>query len=165
MNATSVEGLRAYLSQMTKPIVLKIGDFYIPMTAKRIDNGNLALMFSTLGQGFQLTIDGTSIILHGDYSFGYDSVNTSGGNAVYIENVSYSRLVELKNNSNLVKGKQYRIIDYVTTTITENTQSANHSFDLIVVADDTNILNEKARAIQHTGDTYFNGQHLEAWQV
>ena len=62
-------------------------------------------------------------------------------------------------------GQQYRITDYVTTTVQKNTQSAGHQFDLIVVADSVDKLNEQARVIQHDGDTYFANSKLEAWQV
>jgi hypothetical protein len=56
----------------------------------------------------------------------------------------------------LISGRQYRITDYVTTTVQVNTRSAGHQFDIIVTADDVNVLNENARAIQHKEDTYFN---------
>ena len=78
---------------------------------------------------------------------------------------TYSELVELKNNGALIPGQQYRITDYVTTTIQENTQSAGHQFDIIVVADDVNVLNENARACLHEGDTYFVDSDLNAWQI
>src|SRR5690606_30665691 len=45
---------------------------------------------------------------------------------------------------------------------TENSRSAGNVFDLIVVADDVNKLNENARAVQHEGDTYFTNSKLEA---
>ena len=80
-------------------------------------------------------------------------------------NVTYDELVALRNNSKLVPGQQYRITDYVTTTIQEITQSAGHQFDVIVTADDINVLNENARAIQHDGDTYFTNSDLNAWQI
>ena len=79
--------------------------------------------------------------------------------------VTYEELKSLRDNSQLVPGQQYRITDYVTTTIQENTQSARHQFDVIVTADDVNVLNENARAIQHDGDTYFNGSKLESWEL
>lgn len=60
--------------------------------------------------------------------------------------VTYSELVELRNNGGLIAGMQYRITDYVTTTAQENTRSAGHQFDVIVTADSANKLNEVARA-------------------
>lgn len=79
--------------------------------------------------------------------------------------VTYSELVELRNNGELISGMQYRITDYVTTTAQENTQSAGHQFDVIVTADDANTLNEVARVALHEGDTYFADSDLNAWQI
>ena len=53
----------------------------------------------------------------------------------------------------------------MTTTAQVNTQSAGHQFDVIVTADDVNVLNENARAIQHEGDTYFADSNLNAWEL
>ena len=74
--------------------------------------------------------------------------------------ITWTNLKTLRDNSQLVKGMQYRITDYVTTTTQVNTSSAGHSFDVIVVADDINVLNENARAIKHSGDTYFANCNL-----
>ena len=81
--------------------------------------------------------------------------------------ITYSALKELRDNSQLVPGKQYRITDYVTTTTQVNTQSAGNQFDIIVTADDVNVLNENARAIQHTNDEidYFHNSNLAAWEL
>ena len=80
-------------------------------------------------------------------------------------NTTYSNLLNLRNNNQLVPGTQYRITDYSTTTSQPDTLSAGHDFDIIVVADSTNKLNENARAVQRVGDTYFNSSKLEAWQL
>lgn len=79
--------------------------------------------------------------------------------------ITYSELKSLRDNEELVPGAQYRITDYVTTTKQEDTQSAGHQFDIIVTADSENTLNEKARAIQHDGDTYFADSNLSAWEI
>ena len=79
---------------------------------------------------------------------------------------TYSALKTLRDNSQLVPGKQYRITDYACTTTTTNTSSAGHAFDIIVVADLSNKLNENARACLHnSGDNYFANSKLEAWQL
>ena len=80
---------------------------------------------------------------------------------------TWEQLMDMKTNSSLVPGQQYRITDYVATVANDpNARSANHPFDLIVVADSESKLNEKARAIRHTGDTYFPASvKFEAWQV
>src|SRR5574344_540490 len=79
--------------------------------------------------------------------------------------ISYADLKALRDGSALVPGQQYRITDYVCTTVQENTHSAGHPFDIIVVADAVNRLNENARAIRHEGDTYFANSKLEAWEI
>lgn len=79
--------------------------------------------------------------------------------------ITWLDLKTLRDGSLLKPGQQYRITDYVTTTAQPDTQSAGHAFDLIVIADSVNKLNEQARAIQHAGDTYFANSKLEAWQV
>lgn len=83
---------------------------------------------------------------------------------IYTE-VTYNQLVNLINNNELIKGGQYRITDYNTTTTQNDTQSANHQFDIIVTADDSNKLNHNAKAIQHINDTYFVGSNLAAWEL
>ena len=81
--------------------------------------------------------------------------------------VTYSQLKTLRDNAQLVPGMWYRITDYHTTTVQEDTQSADHQFDVIVRADAVNKLNENAFAAISHGDTYFTnaGAKLEAWQL
>ena len=62
-------------------------------------------------------------------------------------------------------GTYYRITDYVTTTLQENTRSAGHAFDVIVLATDTDTLSEEAMAAVHEGDTYFSNSNLSAWKI
>lgn len=79
--------------------------------------------------------------------------------------VTYDVLKTMRDNGHLLSGEQYRIVDFVTTTTQENTQSAGHPFDIIVVADSANTLNENARAVAHAGDTYFANCKLSAWEI
>ncbi len=68
-------------------------------------------------------------------------------NSLYsIENILYQDLVSLRDNSSLVPGQFYRITDYVTTTSQENTKSAGHQFDVIVLALTNDTLAERAWA-------------------
>ena len=78
---------------------------------------------------------------------------------------TYSQLKTLRDNSQLVPGTWYRITDYACTTTTTNTSSAGHAFDVIVLATAVNKLSEEARAIQHSGDTYFANNNLSAWKI
>ena len=93
-----------------------------------------------------------------------DDGNVTGGSKSMVE-ITWSNLKSLRDSSGLTPGMQYRITDYNTTTVQANTQAAGHQFDIIVVADDNHTLNENARAIRHSGDTYFSGATLEAWEL
>ena len=79
--------------------------------------------------------------------------------------IAWSDLVDLRDNSHLIPGMQYRITDYTCTTSQANTRSAGHIFDIIVTADDERTLNEVARAVKHEGDTYFANSNLSAWKI
>ena len=79
--------------------------------------------------------------------------------------ITYSDLVSKRDNSELIPGQKYRIIDYVTTTAQENTTSAGHQFDIIVEALSENILNEVASSCLHEEDTYFEDSTLESWEL
>ena len=69
--------------------------------------------------------------------------------------ITYSKLVTLRNNSELIPGMQYRITDFVTTCNDSGstdgviTSSVSHQFDIIVTADTTNTLNADARVCLH----------------
>ena len=96
-----------------------------------------------------------------------DIINLAKGasSAAPLTKITYSELKALRDGAKLVPGMQYRITDYVCTTITQDTQSAGHVFDIIVTADDERTLNAKARAIHHEGDTYFTKSDLAKWQI
>ena len=84
---------------------------------------------------------------------------------------TWAQLKALRDGGNLVPGQQYRITDYHTTTSQQDTRSAGHQFDIIVIADDESTLNENARAIKHafeSGDPdehYFDNVNINAWQL
>ena len=90
---------------------------------------------------------------------------TTNEEAPKVKEITYSDLCSLRDNNKLMPGRQYRITDYQCTTSQPDTKSAGHQFDIIVTANSTNKLNETARAIQHTGDTYFAKSKLEAWKI
>ena len=98
----------------------------------------------------------------GSTTFKVPSGGSSG--ALLIEK-TYLELKTLRDNSQLVPGTWYRITDYTCTTTTTNTSSAEHVFDILVLATDVNKLSEEARAIKHSGDTYFTNNNLEAWKL
>ena len=78
---------------------------------------------------------------------------------------TYTELKALRDNGQLSEGHFYRITDYVTTTTQAETKSAGNVFDVIVLAISTHELSHNARAIQHEGDTFFDGNDLGAWEL
>ena len=70
------------------------------------------------------------------------------GGGTTLTQITYADLVALRDNGKLVAGSFYRITDYITTTTQENTRSAGHPFDVIVLALSENTLAEEAYAIQ-----------------
>ena len=70
--------------------------------------------------------------------------------------VTWSELVSLRNNAQLIPGCFYRITDYECTTTQADTRSDGHPFDIIVLALTNNSLSEEARACLHSpDDNYF----------
>ncbi|MEE3385761.1 MAG: hypothetical protein VZR36_11840 [Prevotella sp.] len=96
-----------------------------------------------------------------------DGIEENSVNLENMESVTYSELRSKRDNGELVPGKHYRITDYVTTTAQENTQSAGHQFDVVVLALGESTLSENAHAMLHDDDTYFsgNGADLSAWEL
>lgn len=91
-------------------------------------------------------------------------VNT--GTGLLIEDVTYSELVDLRDNEELVAGQQYRITDYTTESVDVNTRTARHEFDIIVTAVSSNMLSEDARAFYNSDrDDYFEYSDLNAWEI
>ena len=88
--------------------------------------------------------------------------------SVNVENLvktTWAELKALRDEAKLNAGTFYRITDYVTTTTQSETKSANHPFDVIVLALSENTLCEDAKAILHEGDTYFADSDLSAWEL
>lgn len=79
--------------------------------------------------------------------------------------ITWLDLKQLRDNSQLIPGMKYRIIDYVTTTIAPGTVSALHPFDVVVTALDESHLSEEASALPREGDTYFDDENLQAWKI
>ena len=108
-----------------------------------------------------------------------DDVKTINGESIFengggdidtkdLVEITYGELKRLKENNELTPGRQYRITDYVTTTVQENTQSAGHQFDIIVTALNEYALSEEANAVIHEFDihqSYFLNSNLSAWKI
>ena len=96
-----------------------------------------------------------------------EQINAEKDDFNNMESVTYSELKSKRDDGELVPGKHYHITDYVTTTAQDNTQSAGHQFDVVVIALDESTLSENAHAMLHDGDTYFSesGADLNAWEL
>lgn len=97
-----------------------------------------------------------------------DAMNEALANYVTnAEPLTYTALANLRRTGKLVPGRSYRITDYVATTAQADTRSANHPFDIVVMAISETTLSEDAKAVLHEGDTYFSGAgaKLESWVV
>ena len=95
-------------------------------------------------------------------------VTSLGGNisgTVTAIEITYAELKSLRDSNKLIAGQTYIITDYQCTTTQEDTQSAGHQFDIIVVADSENTLSEIARARLHKDDTYFADNNLNTWEL
>ena len=79
--------------------------------------------------------------------------------------ITYANLKALRDNEQLVPGTWYRITDYECTTIANGTISAQHQFDIVVLAIDSGALDENAFACRNAEDLYFSGEHLDAWRL
>lgn len=82
-----------------------------------------------------------------------------------VHKVTWSELVDLRDDSSLDPGKYYRITDFITTTSQTNTKSAGHQFDIIVLALSNSMISEVAKVTQHEEDTYFSNSKLESWEI
>ena len=81
--------------------------------------------------------------------------------------ITYDSLKTLITNSKLVEGTFYRITDYTCKVDSSQTwvKSAEHQFDIIVLATSVNTIDENAYATQHEGDTYFQYAKLGGWKL
>ena len=67
--------------------------------------------------------------------------------------VKWQELKDKRDNGQLIPGSLYRITDYQCTTTQENTQSAGHQFDIVLLALSENKLAEEGWAMMHN-DVY-----------
>lgn len=114
--------------------------------------------------GVSLSNGEIAIIANSTGSWKKHSLGNLQSNYIDIE---YGDIVRLRDMSGLIPGGFYRITDYITTTTQENTQSAGHPFDVIVMALSGSELSEEAWAIQSARDTdgYFSNSALSGWKI
>ena len=142
----------------------QIGEYILSAYLNRFKDGETALDIKAF--------EGVKYTWNQDFST-YDNLaanyvelegNFSTKSVTYLK-TTYADLVNLRNTSKLTSGIFYRITDYITTTTKSGTKSAEHPFDVVVLALSERELSEQAWAIQHDGDTYFANSDLNAWKI
>lgn len=138
-----------------------IAEFYDNKYIDEIERVTSAALNTLNNTKQDILVSGTNIkTVNGESIIGSGNVETAP-----LINITYSELKTLRDDGKLVPGTQYRITDYNTTVLGTAYTVGGHQFDIIVIADDENTLNEVARAIQHSGDTYFANSNLAAWEL
>lgn len=116
---------------------------------------------------------------HRILKYNYNALENIPDNYNEVVPITYSDLKMLRDGQELKSGTLYRITDFVTiingtydlssiagrTAYIHYARSANHPFDLIVLAINEYTLSEDAIAVQHDGDLYFDTSDLEKWEV
>ncbi len=74
--------------------------------------------------------------------------------AAQVIKTTWSELKALRDGGELIPGSLYRITDYQCTTTQENTRSAGHQFDIVLLALSENKLAEEGWAMEHPTDVY-----------
>lgn len=80
--------------------------------------------------------------------------------------ITWQELKDKRDNGQLIPGSLYRIIDYNCTTTQENTQSAGHQFDIVLLALSENKLAEEGWAMMHDNIydvTFLDGVTKKCW--
>lgn len=85
-------------------------------------------------------------------------------NPTLYESITWEELRGLKNNSNLVPGTWYRITDYETIVMSENTSSVDLGIDILVLASDIKTLNENVYFIPKEQNDYLNASKVQVWK-
>lgn len=110
-----------------------------------------------------------SPILASDKNATNNAINQLINLAQTYEEYTYEELTHLAHTGALKPGSLYRMTDYCTIAVDPSGEdkfiSAEHPFDLILIATSANTFAEKVTAVMHDGDSYFEGQNLAAWQV
>lgn len=122
-----------------------------------LDNGELALNYADGYETLAFKNDNGEI-----KTFSCDEINIT-----QIINVTYSELVELRNNNLLKTGQYYRMIDYATVTTQIRTHGGYTNFDIILFATSKNTLNENVLAIKKETSSSTEHPHLntESWEI
>ena len=171
---TKQYGINDFLVTPKKPVDLLYGEIAVnygkgveALTIRNTEDNVVAFVNENdFHEAGEIAADGLATEkLEREEAFNYlnNKIDTSAVSEMV--SITYAEIKVLREQSKLKAGQFYRITDYVTTTTQENTQSAGHVFDVIVIATDVDTLNENAKVIKHEGDTYFADSNLDAWEI
>ena len=86
---------------------------------------------------------------------GWTPLTAGGGSSTNgVTSTTWQELKDKRDAGKLTPGSLYRITDYNCTTTQENTQSAGHQFDIILLALSKDKLAEEGWAMEHPTDVY-----------
>ena len=111
---------------------------------------------------FVTNSDSGNVIFTDDDNVNHTLVTTDGFNTLLanssVQKITWQELKEKRDNGQLIAGSLYRITDYNCTTTQENTQSAGHQFDIVLLALSENKLAKEGWAMMHDNiyDVTFN---------
>lgn len=109
--------------------------------------------------------EGGNVVFTDGNDVAHELITKSGLGKAQVIETTWQELKDKRDNGQLIAGSLYRITDYNCTTTQENTQSAGHQFDIVLLALSENKLAEEGWAMMHENDTYFANSNLSAWKV
>ena len=115
-------------------------------TFKENDNNNVAFTDSEGNEHELITSEGFGDALN-------EALPAALANAQVIT-TTWAELKDLRDNKQLIAGSLYRITDYNCTTTQENTRSAGHQFDIVILALSADKLAEEGWAMMNESDVY-----------
>lgn len=98
--------------------------------------------------------EGGNVVFTDGSDVEHELITKSGLGKAQVIETTWQALKDLRDNSQLIAGSLYRITDYNCTTTQENTQSAGHQFDIVLLALSENKLAEEGWAMEHPTDVY-----------
>ena len=97
---------------------------------------------------------------------GWTPLTAGGGSSTNgVTSTTWQELKDKRDAGKLTPGALYRITDYNCTTTQQDTQSAGHQFDIVLLALSEDKLAEEGWAMMNENDTYFANSNLSAWKV
>lgn len=98
--------------------------------------------------------EGGNVVFTDVNDVAHELITKSGLGKAQVIETTWQELKDKRDNGQLIAGSLYRITDYQCTTTQENTQSAGHQFDIVLLALSEDKLAEEGWAMMHDNDVY-----------